>query len=71
VKRRTIFGYPVEWYWHRFMGMPVKFPFCTSVWTGLYGLQFGDVFLGIVVGKVTEYKGKPISAGEALRRGTA
>ena len=66
-----------EWHWHTFTeGLPVTFP-ALSVkhfrWTGVYGLQAGPWFIGVV-------KGEPgaafdaeadVSCGKVVDRGGA
>lgn len=50
MKRKLLFSKPYEWYWIKKISMPVKFPFGDFVWSGVYGFQIGNTFIGIIRG---------------------
>lgn len=41
----------MQFIWTGKINCPVKFPFANFVWNGVYGLQIGCTFIGIVKGK--------------------
>ena len=40
----------MKFYWQKFKALPVIFPFGRFIWTGIYGVQIGKVFLGVIIG---------------------
>lgn len=59
MKRKTIFNIPCEFYWIRKIHMPVKFPFGIFMWRGLYGVQIGDLFIGVIIGSEENNENQP------------
>lgn len=49
--RRRSFNIPYEFYWTGKIKMPVIYPFGKGEWHGVYGVQIGTMFIGVVFGE--------------------